>query len=233
MKTRPYSPSSHYVFLNTYTCQIPTGYVFLSTYTSRISRWEALQGPEWWFAGLYGRKPLAPPNADLATRALCRQNTQLFFNSYVFLSTYTSLIPGWGGTPGSGMVVSRPLRRGLPETPWPPKCRPCHLRLLQTTPYSPSNHYVLLTTHTSWLPRWRRPPRSGIVVCRPLRSSLPETPGTPQCRPRRQDNPTFFLPDSDGEALQGMEWCFPGLYGAACRKPLAPPTPATLRFPLD
>ena len=124
MKTRPYSPSSHYVFLNTYTCQIPTGYVFLSTYTSWISRWEALEGPEWWFAGLYGRKPLAPPNADLATRALCRQNTQLFFNSYVFLSTYTSLIPGWGGTPGSGMVVSRPLRRGLPETPWPPNADP-------------------------------------------------------------------------------------------------------------
>ena len=163
-----------------------------------------------------------------------------------------------GGPPRSGMVVCRPLRSSLPETPmqtsplalyadktqlffeflcfpqhlhfpdsgmgrysrvWnggfqafaarpagnplAPKCRPCYPRLMQTTPYSPSNHYVLLTTHTSWLPRWRRPPKSAMVVCRPLRSSPPETPGTPQCRPRRQDTPTLFLPDSDGEGLQG------------------------------
>ena len=128
----------------------------------------------------------------------------------------------WNG--GFQAFAARPA-----GNPLAPKCRPCHL----TTPYSPSNHYVLLTTHTSWLPRWRRPPRSGMAVRRPLRSSLPETPGAPQCRPRRQDTPILFLPDSDGEALQGMEWCFPGLYGAACRKPLAPPTPATLRFPSD
>ena len=43
-------------------------------------------------------------------------------NSYVFLSSLAPTLPGfrWGGTPRSGMVVSRPLRRGLPETPSTP-----------------------------------------------------------------------------------------------------------------
>ena len=144
MQTTPYSPSNHYAFLSTYTSQIPTGrhchhalcrldtlYVFLSTYTSRISRWEALQGLEWWLAGLYGapcRKPLAPPMQTSPLALYADKTPNFFLNSYVFLSSLAPTLPGfrWGGTPRSGMVVSRPLRRGLPETPSTPQCTPCH-----------------------------------------------------------------------------------------------------------
>ena len=112
-----------------------------------ISRWEALQGPEWWFAGLYGapcRKPLAPPNADLAIRALCRQDTQLFFEFLCF--------PQHLHFPDSGMGrYSRVWNGGfqafaarLAGNPLAPKCRPCHLSLMQTTPYSPSTIMLYL-----------------------------------------------------------------------------------------
>ena len=163
VKTTPYSPSSHYVFLSTYTCQIPTGYVFLSTYTLDFE----MGGPP--RSGMVVCRPLRssagnpwhPPMQTSPFALYADKTPNSFLKSYVFLSTYTSLIPGWGGTPGSGMVVSRPLRRGLP------------------TPYSPS-------TIMFYLP--------------------PTLPGF-----------------RDGEGLQGLEWWFAGLYGAPCRKPLAPP----------
>ena len=108
--------------------------------------------------------------------------------------TYTSRIPGWGGTPGSGWwfpgLCCAACRKPLgPPTQTPPPALYEDDTLL---PFKPLCY--LLTTHTSWLPRWRRPPRSGMVVCRPLRSSLPETPGTPQCRPclSKQNTQLFF-----------------------------------------
>ena len=129
-----------------------------------------------------------------------------------------------GGPPRSGMVVCRPLRSSLPETPGTPQCRPRHSRFMQTkqrlhfpdsgmgrysrvwngfqafaarpagTPWPPNadaatcalcrrhptprQTIILFTYHPHFLAS-ETPPRSGMVVCRPLRSSLPETLAPP------------------------------------------------------
>ena len=173
---------------------------------------------------IYGapcRKPLAPPNADLATRALCRQNTQVFFEFLCFpqhlhfpdsgMGRYSRV---WNG--GFQAFAARPA-----GNPLAPKCRPCHLRLMQTTPYSPSNHYFIYLPPT--LPGFRD---ASKVWNRGLQAftELPAgNPWHPPMQTLQTRHPNSFPP--------GFRWGGAPRYGMVFSRPLRRGLPETPSAP--